>query len=134
MHVDEKKIKSDNLLNSVKVVLVGTTHPGNIGATARAMKNMGILDLALVEPKEFPSDVATFRPKAEKDILEKASVRKMRRKGSITILACFPQNNLKSRLRWSQQSLITYSRMVMPVTISDNLDLNVLADFSKLVE
>ena len=74
MHVDEKKIQSDNLLNSVKVVLVGTTHPGNIGATARAMKNMGILDLALVEPKEFPSDVATFRSKAAKDILEKASV------------------------------------------------------------
>jgi len=74
MHVDEKKIKSDNLLNSVKVVLVGTTHPGNIGATARAMKNMGILDLALVEPKEFPSDVATFRSKAAKDILEKASL------------------------------------------------------------
>ena len=74
MHVDEKKIKSDNLLNSVKVVLVGTTHPGNIGATARAMKNMGILDLALVEPKEFPSDVATYRSKAAKDILEKASV------------------------------------------------------------
>ena len=74
MHVDEKKIKSDNLLDSVKVVLVGTTHPGNIGATARAMKNMGILDLALVEPKEFPSDVATFRSKAAKDILEKASV------------------------------------------------------------
>ena len=74
MHVDEKKIKSDNLLNSVKVVLVGTTHPGNIGATARAMKNMGILDLALVEPKEFPSEVATFRSKAAKDILEKASV------------------------------------------------------------
>ncbi len=74
MHVEEKKIKSDNLLNSVKVVLVGTTHPGNIGATARAMKNMGILDLALVEPKEFPSDVAIFRSKAAKDILEKASV------------------------------------------------------------
>ena len=76
MHVDEKKIRSENLLNSVKVVLVGTTHPGNIGATARAMKNMGILDLALVEPKEFPSDVATFRSKAAKDILEKASVHK----------------------------------------------------------
>ena len=74
MHVDKKKIKSNNLLNSVKVVLVGTTHPGNIGATARAMKNMGILDLALVEPKEFPSEVATFRSKAAKDILEKASV------------------------------------------------------------
>ena len=74
MQVDEKKLRSENLLNSVKVVLVGTTHPGNIGATARAMKNMGIVDLALVEPKEFPSDVATFRSKAAKDILEKASV------------------------------------------------------------
>ena len=74
MHMDEKKIMADNLLNSVKVVLVGTTHPGNIGATARAMKNMGIHDLALVEPKEFPSDIATYRSKAAKDILEKASV------------------------------------------------------------
>tara|TARA_B100001559_G_C16498928_1_gene622284 strand:+ start:1972 stop:2709 length:738 start_codon:yes stop_codon:yes gene_type:complete len=64
----------NNLLNSVKVVLVGTTHPGNIGATARAIKNMGILDLALVEPKEFPSDEATFRSKAAKDILENATV------------------------------------------------------------
>ena len=72
--MDEKKINPNELLSSVKVVLVGTTHPGNIGATARAMKNMGILDLALVEPKEFPSDVATFRSKAAKDILEKASV------------------------------------------------------------
>ncbi len=74
MHMDEKKVKSDNFLNSVKVVLVGTTHPGNIGATARAMKNMGIIDLVLVDPKEFPSDVATFRSKAAKDILENASV------------------------------------------------------------
>ena len=70
MYMDGK----NNLLNSVKVVLVGTTHPGNIGATARAIKNMGILDLALVEPKEFPSDVATFRSKAAKDILENATV------------------------------------------------------------
>ena len=64
----------NNLLNSVKVVLVGTTHPGNIGATARAIKNMGILNLALVQPKEFPSDVATFRSKAAKDILENAEI------------------------------------------------------------
>ncbi len=70
MHMDGK----NNLLNSVKVVLVGTTHPGNIGATARAIKNMGILNLALVQPKEFPSDVATFRSKAAKDILENAEV------------------------------------------------------------
>ena len=34
---------------SIRIVLVGTTHPGNIGAVARAMKNMGLTDLALVD-------------------------------------------------------------------------------------
>ena len=72
--MDSKKINPKELLNSIKVVLVGTTHPGNIGATARAMKNMGIVNLALVAPKEFPSDVATYRSKAAKDVLENAKV------------------------------------------------------------
>ena len=72
--MDSKKINPKELLNSIKVVLVGTTHPGNIGATARAMKNMGILNLVLITPKEFPSDVATYRSKAAKDVLEKAEV------------------------------------------------------------
>ena len=74
MFMDSKKINSNELLNSIKVVLVGTTHPGNIGATARAMKNMGIVNMALVEPKEFPSDIATYRSKAAKDVLENAEV------------------------------------------------------------
>ena len=65
---------NDNFLNTVKVVLVGTTHPGNIGAAARAIKNMGILNLALVKPKEFPSDIAIYRSKAAKDILENAEM------------------------------------------------------------
>ena len=70
----ENKVNSKDLFNSIKVVLVGTTHPGNIGASARAMKNMGLLNLALVTPKEFPSDAATFRSKAAKDVLENAQV------------------------------------------------------------
>ena len=60
--------------DSIKVVLVGTTHPGNIGAAARAIKTMGLSKLDLVCPKEFPSDEATYRSKAAKDILEKASI------------------------------------------------------------
>ena len=66
--------ENDNFLNTVKVVLVGTTHPGNIGAAARAIKNMGIFNLALVKPKEFPSDIAIYRSKAAKDILENAEI------------------------------------------------------------
>ena len=59
---------------SIRIVLVGTTHPGNIGAVARAMKNMGLSDLALVNPKHFPHDEATARASGAADILEQAMV------------------------------------------------------------
>jgi tRNA (cytidine32/uridine32-2'-O)-methyltransferase len=52
---------TDNLFPHVRIVLVETSHPGNIGAAARAMKNMGLTRLTLVKPKEFPSDQARFR-------------------------------------------------------------------------
>jgi tRNA (cytidine32/uridine32-2'-O)-methyltransferase len=58
----------------VRIVLVDTSHPGNIGATARAMKTMGLADLALVRPRYFPSDEATARAAGADDILEAAHV------------------------------------------------------------
>ncbi len=63
-----------NRPSHVRIVLVGTTHPGNIGAAARAMKNMGLSDLALVEPKVFPSGEATARAAGADDILAAARV------------------------------------------------------------
>jgi tRNA (cytidine32/uridine32-2'-O)-methyltransferase len=54
------------------MVLVGTTHPGNIGAVARAMKNMGLTRLVLVKPKIFPSADATSRAAGADDILCRA--------------------------------------------------------------
>jgi TrmH family RNA methyltransferase len=59
---------------SIRIVLVGTTHPGNIGACARAMKNMGIPDLALVAPLHFPHDEATARASGAVDVLQNATV------------------------------------------------------------
>jgi tRNA (cytidine32/uridine32-2'-O)-methyltransferase len=59
---------------SIRIVLVGTTHPGNIGAVARAMKNMGLSDLALVEPKKFPHKEAIARASGAVDVLENATV------------------------------------------------------------
>jgi TrmH family RNA methyltransferase len=56
----------------VKVVLVETSHPGNIGAVARAMKTMGLKELALVRPKVFPSPEATARASGADDLLERA--------------------------------------------------------------
>jgi TrmH family RNA methyltransferase len=58
----------------VRIVLVDTSHPGNIGATARAMKTMGLADLALVRPKHFPSEDATARAAGADDVLGLASV------------------------------------------------------------
>ena len=59
---------------SIRIVLVGTTHPGNIGACARAMKNMGLSDLALVAPEKFPHKDATARASGAVDVLENATV------------------------------------------------------------
>ena len=59
---------------SIRIVLVGTTHPGNIGAVARAMKNMGLSDLRLVNPKYFPHAEATARASGASDILDRAIV------------------------------------------------------------
>lgn len=59
---------------SIRIVLVGTTHPGNIGAVARAMKNMGLDELALVKPKHFPHKDATARASGAVGVLKNALV------------------------------------------------------------
>ncbi len=58
----------------IRFVLVETSHPGNIGGAARAMKNMCLDQLALVNPNRFPSADATSRASGADDILMKASV------------------------------------------------------------
>ena len=62
------------LLNNIRVVLINTSHPGNIGAVARAMKNMGLSSLSLVEPCNFPSDQASWRAVSAADVLDAAPV------------------------------------------------------------
>lgn len=60
---------------NIRIVLVETTHPGNIGAVARAMKNMCLSDLVLVSPlAEFPSGKARARASNALDVLEKTKV------------------------------------------------------------
>ena len=61
-------------LARVRVVLINTTHPGNIGATARAMKVMGLSSLHLVTPKIYPHADATAMASGADDILQQAAV------------------------------------------------------------
>ncbi len=61
-------------LDNIRIVMVHTTHPGNIGAAARAMKNMGLSQLYLVAPKHYPSSEAAFRAASALDVLDGAIV------------------------------------------------------------
>jgi len=61
-------------LNNIRVVLSHTTHPGNIGAAARAMKTMGLRYLYLVNPRHFPDSQATAMAAGADDILAQAVV------------------------------------------------------------
>jgi len=56
-------------MRGVRIVLVNTSHPGNIGASARAMKNMGLEELSLVDPVLFPNAEATARASGADDLL-----------------------------------------------------------------
>jgi len=59
---------------NIRIVLVEPSHPGNIGAVARAMKNMALDELVLVRPKQFPHAEATARASGADDVLECARV------------------------------------------------------------
>jgi TrmH family RNA methyltransferase len=62
------------MLSRIRVVLSHTSHPGNIGATARAMKTMGLTQLHLVNPRLFPHADATARASGADDVLAAAKV------------------------------------------------------------
>ncbi|QEL64873.1 RNA methyltransferase [Oryzomicrobium terrae] len=61
-------------LARIRIVLCRPSHPGNIGAAARAMKTMGLTRLVLVSPKSFPDEEATTRAAGSQDVLEAAHV------------------------------------------------------------
>ena len=58
----------------IRIVLVGTQHPGNIGAAARALKTMGLSRLVLVAPEQYPADEAFRRAAGADDLLAEAVV------------------------------------------------------------
>ncbi|MBP3973466.1 RNA methyltransferase [Pseudoxanthomonas spadix] len=58
----------------IRFVLVGTQHPGNIGAAARALKTMGLTRLVLVQPEKFPHEEAYRRAAGADDLLAQAVV------------------------------------------------------------
>ncbi|MFZ0789595.1 MAG: TrmH family RNA methyltransferase, partial [Chromatiaceae bacterium] len=71
---DQAAAVSPDILGRIRFVLVETTHTGNLGATARAMKAMGLSRLELVTPKRPPDAEALARAAGADDLLEHASI------------------------------------------------------------
>lgn len=64
----------NNILEKTRIVLIGTSHPGNIGSAARAMKTMGLDDLYLVAPHKFPDPKADELAAGAADLVARATV------------------------------------------------------------
>lgn len=63
-----------SMLQNIQIVLVQTSHPGNIGGVARAMKNMRLSELSLVQPQLYPHPDANARASGADDVLQNARV------------------------------------------------------------
>jgi len=71
---DNSVVTAELLLPKVRVVLVGTTHSGNIGSVARAMKTMGLVDLVLVDPQAAIDDKSNALASGARDVLANARI------------------------------------------------------------
>lgn len=67
-------VNSNGALKNIRVVLTQPSHPGNIGAAARALKTMGLSELCLVKPRQFPHPDADARAAGALDVLQHAQV------------------------------------------------------------
>ena len=67
-------MNNGDALKNIRIVLCGTTHPGNIGASARALKTMGLGRLYLVSPQRYPDPEAEWRASRATDVLANAVV------------------------------------------------------------
>lgn len=72
--MDQTDSKQARPCASVRVVLVNPSHPGNVGAAARAMKTMALTEMVLVAPQDYPDPRAVWRAAGARDVLEAARV------------------------------------------------------------
>jgi len=92
--------------NKVRIVMVNTTEPGNIGAAARAMKNMMLTQLYLVSPNNYPSAVATARASGADDVLSDAKVCNTLKEALIGTQLVIGASARQRNIKWRQLNVI----------------------------
>ena len=118
----ETKYTFDN----TRVVMVNTTEPGNIGAAARAMKNMSLSKLYLVNPKGYPSATATARASGADDVLSNAivcnSLEQALQGTHLVIGASARQRNIK----WKQMDVVGACSEIQKTTAIESQEVAVV--------
>jgi tRNA/rRNA methyltransferase len=103
----------------IRIVLCRPSHPGNIGAAARAMKTMGLSDLRLVAPQRFPSPEAQWMATHAVDVLESSTVHASLEEAIQDCVAAFA---MSARPReWSPQVLDARSAAARAVELDGDV-------------
>ncbi len=112
--------------NKVRIVMVNTTEPGNIGAAARAMKNMMLSQLYLVSPSNFPSAVATARASGADDVLSNTKVCLNLEEALIGVNLVIGASARQRNIKWRQLDVIDTCSEIQSTLVSSDEDVAVV--------
>ena len=106
--------------DKVRIVMVNTTEPGNIGAAARAMKNMSLKQLFLVNPSNYPSAAATARASGADDVLSSAVICHSLEEALVGTHLVIGASARQRNIKWKQLDVIdTCSEIQASITKSN---------------
>ncbi len=106
--------------DNVRVVMVNTTEPGNIGAAARAMKNMSLSNLTLVNPQGYPSAVATARASGADDVLSGAVVCESLEEALEGVHLVIGASARQRNIKWKQMDVVGACDEIQKITAVEN--------------
>ena len=112
--------------NKVRIVMVNTTEPGNIGAAARAMKNMMLSQLYLVSPSNYPSAVATARASGADDVLSNAILCSSLEDALIGVNLVIGASARQRNIKWRQLDVIETCSEIQSTIASNNQEVAVV--------
>jgi len=112
--------------DKVRIVMVNTTEPGNIGAAARAMKNMMLTQLYLVAPSNYPSAVATARASGADDVLSHAIVCSSLEEALIGVNLVIGASARQRNIKWRQLDVIETCNEIQSSVVSNNQEVAVV--------
>jgi len=103
----------------INIVLVETSHPGNIGSVARAMKTMGLSKLSLINPRKFPSGEANALSGNATDILENAQVYKTIEDAIKTSTFVYATSSRNRTIQWPTVNVEKGAELILNQTTAE---------------